>query len=703
MTDSTFYPDDFETFREDLLREAEATGDPQRAAFFSIFAALAAENGDAADLTYVPVSREGQRPYQVDGYAWDPERGELHLACCDYHAGVELETINADRITQLSNRVRRFLELAVERDFIQSLEETSPAFDLGSLIFEIQDRLHRVRCVIFSNARLATRKKTLAADDVIGAAMTYDIIDFTRYLEIQNAQGGTEPIELDVAELNDGSMLPCLNAHDGNESVQSYLIVMPGSLLVKMYGLYGPKLMEQNVRTFLQARTKTNKGIIETARNSPEMFFAYNNGITATASGIQLDVNEGGIRGIAKIQNLQIVNGGQTTASLLYASDRGAADLSRIFVQMKLSVISPENVDEVVPKISRYANTQNRISEADFFSNHQFHIEMQKISRRLAGPRKTGSLATTKWYYERARGQYRNETSRKSDGEKKKFQTEFPRNQVIQKTDLAKYQLSFRPEPHTVSLGAQKCFLAFAQEVGNKWEGSEASRASFNDSYFKEMVAKAIIFRELDREIGRAEWYKEDRGYKANIVTYTIGWLAEHLKKQNRRFDFDLVWKRQEVPDELKQGLEQLAPKVAALLKSPPDGTSNISEYAKRPACWKRISEAALEFDDAVLKAAINVDEAKQRERDAKAEGEIDLEIMFDQLVFENMQRIIDLRPFLQRKGLLSPNSSNAIKKLTSGNINLSRSERNALKYLLKRLDDEHSAGPKSWKREVAN
>ena len=697
MTEKDNLSEDFETFREDLLREAEATGDPQQAAFFSMFALLAAENGDTADLTYRPVLREGARPFQVDGYAWDEDRGELHLAVCDYHARSEVETINADRATQLFSRVRRFCELAVDRDFVQSLEETSPAFDLGSLIYGIQKKLHRVRCVLFSNARLATRKKTLNADDVIGVAMTYDIIDFSRYVEIQNAQGGTEPIELDVMELNNGKLLSYLDAHDSDENVQSYLIVMPGSLLVKIYGLHGAKLMEQNVRTFLQARTKTNQGIIDTAKNSPGMFFAYNNGITATASGIDLAKDKSGIKGIEKIQNLQIVNGGQTTASLLYASDRGMADLSRIFVQMKLSVIDPSRLDEVVPKISRYANTQNRISEADFFSNHQFHVEIQKISRRLTAPRRTGSLATTKWFYERARGQYRNETSRKSVADKNRFQTEYPRNQVIQKTDIAKYQLTFRPEPHTVSLGAQKCFLLFAQEIGRKWEESDTSRASFNDGYFKEMVAKTIIFRELDRDIGRAEWYKEDRGYKANIVTYTIGWLVEYLNRQNRRIDFELIWNRQEVPDELHRALTSLAPQVADLLKSPPDGISNISEYAKRAACWKRISAVNLDCSNSVLRSTISVEEAKQRDKDSKTEGKIDLEIMFDQLVVNNMQKIISLEPFLRSKGLLSPKSEAAIHKLERGNINLTKSEKNALKYILKRLDDEYEAGPKTW------
>jgi len=699
MPDQSDLSQDYPAYREDLLREAETLGEPQQAVLFSTYASLAAENGDTSDLTYVPILREGARPFQVDGYAWDPAQGELHLAVCDYHSDDELQTINFDRADQLFKRVRRFCELAIDRDFVQSLEETSPSFDLASLLFEIQGKIKRIRCVLFSNARLATRKKTLEADDLIGAQMSQSIIDFARFIDIQNAQGGTEPIELDVQELNEGALLPCLDAHDCDESVESYLVVMPATLLARIYGLYGARLMEQNVRTFLQARTKTNKGIITTAKDEPGMFFAYNNGITATASGIVVGQDENGQPGIEKIEHLQIVNGGQTTASLLYASDHGSADLSKIFVQMKLSVIDPTKVDDVVPKISRYANTQNRVSEADFFSNHQFHVEMQKISRRLLAPVMEGRLAGTKWFYERARGQYRNETARKSAKDRNTFQAEFPRNQVIQKTDLAKYQISFRPDPAMVSLGAQKCFLGFADEIGKKWE---SERAAFNDAYFKEMVAKAIIFKSLDREIARAQWYKDDRGYKANIVTHTIAWLVHHLNKQKKKIDFELVWKKQEPPVELQDCLELLAPQVANLLKTPPAGFSNISEYAKKPACWSRISEADLECSDDVLEATISFDEAQARSADNKAAGKIDIELEFEQLLFTESQRILGLEGFLRQKGLLSPNSQSAIGKLKRHQFNLSKSEKRALEHLFKRLDDEFDAGPKQWAKEAA-
>lgn len=697
MADPTDLTDEFEEFRAELLREAEFSGEPQKAVFFQMYAELAAENGDTADLVYTPVFRDGSRGYQVDGYAWDGDRGELHLAVSDYHPEGELQTINIDRPNQLFGRVRRFCEQAADSDFLYSLEETSPAFELASLIHEVRQRIKRIRCVLFSNARLATRKKTLEADEVIGARMALNIIDFTRYVDIANAQGGTEPIEIDVQELNDG-ILPCLEAHDGNSEMESYLVVIPGELLARAYGLYGARLMEQNVRTFLQARTKANKGIIETASREPERFFAYNNGITATASDLGFATDTAGNRGIATISNLQIVNGGQTTAALLYASDRGMADLSRVFVQMKLTVIDPDKVEKIVPLISRYANTQNKVTDADFFSNHDFHVEMQKISRRLAAPVAAGSLTATKWFYERARGQYRTECNLRSQAEQRRFQVEYPRSQVIQKTDLAKYELSFGRKPHIVSRGAQKCFIDFATEIEKRWE---ASRAEFNDGYFRDMIARTIVFRWLDRHVGNADWYKEDRGYKANVITYTIAWLAEYLAGKGRRLDYSRIWSEQDVPEQLQDALAFIAPEIAALIKSPPARYSNVGEYTKRDDCWKRVSEAVLECPDGVLDVTISLEEEKQRKKDGKGEGKIDIGVMFDTLVFEHAAKICSLEEFAKRKAILSPKSSAAISKLRRGNFALTQVDKNALKNLLKRLD-EYNAGPEAWAREEA-
>ena len=684
---------EYDAFWDELLRDAEVSGDPQRASFFRMYAELAAENGDCADLVYCPVIREGARPYQVDGYAVEQDRGELHIAVCDFRPERELQSLHADGVVAIFRKVHRFCEYAVQNEFLKGLEETSPEFELALFIQNNVDFIKRIRCVMFSNARLATRKKTLEAGHAIGAEMTFNIIDFNRFVEIQNATGGIEPIELDLSELH-GEVLPCLEAHFNDSDYESYLVVMPGPLLARIYGIYGARLMEQNVRTFLQARTKANQAIIRTTNEEPEMFFAYNNGITATASGVKIETGENGSTGISRISDLQIVNGGQTTASLLYARDRGQADLSRVFVQMKLSVLKPERIERAVPLIARYANTQNRISEADFFSNHPFHVEMQQISRRLAAPVAAGSLSTTRWFYERARGQYRNECILRSSTGRKKFEAEFPRSQVIQKTDLAKYHLTFEAKPHIVSLGAQKCFLQYAEEISRQWK---QSTKHFNDEFFRQTVAKAIVFRWLDKHVGTSDWYKFDRGYKANIVTYTLAWLANHLEsKESSVLDFGLIWKLQSLPEELRALLSDLAPKIAECIKSPPQGVSNISEYAKSQACWSRVSILEIETEGALASFTISLEDQKEQSRDAKAVKTIDDKIGFDILLLNNMERLSGVHQVAKQHHLLSPLSIKGLQKVQNGNLRLSRSERNALAHLFERLD-KLGLGPSSW------
>ena len=505
----------FERFWAELLFEAEATGDPQAAAFFNLYAKLGTENGDTIDLAYTPVRHEGRGGYQLDGCALDPERGDLYLAVSDFRTGRDLETLNAAQIDTLFERVRRFCERAVRPAFINAIEETSPTFEAAWLIHSGQAQIRRIRVIAFSNARMSTRRKPETSGAVLGVPFVCSVLDFARFAEISAARGGLEPIEIDVNAIN-GSPLPCLPAHSIDGEHTSYLVAVPGNFLAEIYGLYGARLLEQNVRTFLQAKTKVNAGIVKTLETQPEMFFAYNNGLTATAAGITTARMADGSLGIEAIENLQIVNGGQTTASILYASDsqrrERRADLSRVFVQMKLSVVNPDRLEEVVPKISRFANTQNKISEADFFSSHPVHLVLQRISRQMSAPAKPGSLSGSKWFYERARGQYRDKVAYGTAAEKRRFELEFPLNQLIEKTDLAKYEVTFECRPHIVSRGAQKCFLDYAEKVGKAWDASEAS---FNEHWFRTVVAEAIAFRWTDRMIAASAWYQEDRGYKA--------------------------------------------------------------------------------------------------------------------------------------------------------------------------------------------
>src|SRR6185312_2875433 len=589
-------------------------------------------------------------------------------------------------IDALFDRVRRFCELAITPSFIQAIDETSPSFQAAWPIFASRSHIRRIRVVVFSNARLSTRRKPEMAGEVLGVPFVCSVLDFARYASILGAKGGFEPIEIDVTSVN-GAPLPCLPAHSIEGEHTSYLVAVPGSFLAEIYGLYGAKLLEQNVRTFLQARTKVNAGIIKTLEAAPEMFFAYNNGLTATAAGITTATLAGGGLGIASIENLQIVNGGQTTASILYASDSQRkdrrADLSRVFVQMKLSVVNPDHLEEVVPLISRYANTQNKISEADFFSSHPIHLVLERISRSQSAPPKAGFMSGSKWFYERARGQYRDRLAYGSLSQRKRFELEFPRDQFIDKTDLAKFEVTFECRPHIVSRGAQKCFLDYAEKIGKAWETSEAQ---FDEHWFRNIVAEAIVFRGVDRMVGRSDWYQQDRGYKAQIVTYSIAWLVHHLQERGQEIDLDVIWRRQELPVEIASAVAQIAPQIAVSIKDAPPAMKNVGEYCKQQACWAAVAVSSYVFDNQLDGLLIDHDEAEQLRKAEVAARKVDQDIDFDQVL---VAMLADTQPYLsfaRSRRLLTPKSDAAIKRLTRGDSQLSTAERNALKYMVEKM-----------------
>lgn len=670
---------------EDIKRESFAFGQPQQESFFNIYAAIAAENGDCLDLTYTPVKKEGATGYQVDGYALDTERGELYLAIVDLRDDDEIEPLNQGQVDSLYGRVERFYKNAIKPDYVNTIEETGPTFQVAYPILSSNALFKRVRVIIFTNARLASRKKGVDSKEIAGKKFIYNILDFSRYVDIVRSMGTPEPVEIDLEE-EFQTTLPCLKAHTGSTEYASYLVVMPGDLLSRIYEIYGARLLEQNVRTFLQAKTKVNQGIITTIEKYPQMFFAYNNGLTATASGITTKELAPGVTTIKAINNLQIVNGGQTTASILYARDSKKANLDNVFVQMKLSVISEDRVEETVPKISRYANSQNKISDADFFSTHPFHVEMEKISRRLSAPQKEGAFAASKWFYERARGQYKNKFAYGKPSDKRKFETEFPSDQVVEKTDLAKYALTFECLPHLVSQGAQKCFMHFADRIGKDWEENSNS---YNDGYFKDVIAKTIVFRWTDKMVAQSQWYRDDRGYKAQIVTYSIAWLVNHLKAGGKyHLDLQQIWNKQSLCEGLKSSLEILAPQIYLKIKDAPPNVKNLGEYCKQQACWTAVSGLKVELPGVLKTALIDADQLKQIKKDSLAVKKMTNEIEFETRLLELMPMTNEIMEFALSRKLLSPTSHTALSKINSGNIMIGVSEKRALEQLFQRMEE---------------
>ena len=430
---------------------------------------------------------------------------------------------------------------------------------------------------------------------------------------------------------------------------ESYLTVIPGKTLASIYDRWGARLLEQNVRVFLQARSKVNKGIKKTIEADPSRFFAYNNGITTTAEAVSI-VKRDGQSTLGSIQNFQIVNGGQTTASI-HAADRAGLDLSSVFVPMKLSVVKPELANTIVPKISEYANSQNRVNAADFFSNHPFHIRVESFSRRIWAPAVDGSFRESKWFYERARGQYADASSSLTSAKRKKFMLEYPRFQLFSKTDLAKFINVWECRPEKVSLGAQKNFALFAQEVGRAWEkGSD----SFSEMWYREVVAKAIVFRRTEKLVSRQAWYQG--GYRANIVAYAIAKLSHDVQERNKVVNFQDIWQRQSPSQTMEEALVDVAEIVHEVLIDPPTGISNVTEWAKKQACWRRIQTTPVAWSEEFLEELISIEEKRlevqQGRREQKVISGIDAQIA---VTNEGSSFWADMLEWGQHRRLLTP------------------------------------------------
>ncbi len=619
----------FHDLKQDLMTGAEANSAFQLAEFMDIVANELTETGFIEGFVFCHY--RAQRGMRIDGY-WFTDDDILDLFIADFDSRTELATLTQTNVLAIFKRLANFLEASKEKELHRGLEETSPEYGLAREIADRHSHIRQARFFLFSERTLSERLQALEDDSIADVPISYHVWDVSRLHRQQTSRGHKEALDLDLVDMF-GDGVSCLPAHFGRDAYPSYLIVIPGEMLSRLYDTYGSRLLEQNVRTFLQARGKVNKGIRTTILAEPGMFFAYNNGITATAQEVKTRTTDSGLQ-ITRILDLQIVNGGQTTASLFHTARRDNASLEQVFVQMKLSVVESEDSAQVVPRISEYANTQNRVNAADFFSNHPFHRRMEEFSRRIWAPAQQGAQRETKWFYERARGQYADAQSKLTRAERRRFKAEYPRPQMFTKTDLAKFENVWEDHPKWVNLGAQKNFARFANRIGKEWV---KSRESFNELFFRRAIARGIIFRRTERLVSSQSWY--NGGYRANIVAYAIAAISEICKRRNQEVDFMSIWKTQMLNPSLIDALTASSLFVNDHITQPPHGIANITEWCKKDACWQRIQAQGTQLESKLSQAfwddLVSLEEHKAEARDAKKTQKIDDGIALQQQVFD--------------------------------------------------------------------
>lgn len=543
---------------------------------------------------------------EVSGYGSNESLDALDMFVTCFRQDSLAARMSRTEVETLFRRLLNFVQRC--RDGLrQQIDESDDVYDMCLAVEKKLPEVSRIRLFLLTNndTLVTALPETLFSD----LPVSYEIWDLTRFHRMTTSGTLSEPI---VVEFRDP--LPCLATPTTDETFSVFLAILPGPVLAALYSQYGTRLLELNVRSFLQAKGAVNRGIRGTLLTQPERFLAYNNGISATASRIEFIMLPDGGRAIHRVHDLQIVNGGQTTASIHYAHVKDRTDVSGVFVQMKLTVIEPERLQEIVPEISRYSNTQNKVTLVDFSSNHPYHVAVEKTTRSLWAPAASGSGQETRWFYERARGQYADALAReRTPARQKAFRTIHPLSQKFTKADVAKFQHSWEQLPHVVSLGAEKNFREFMIRLEDKAPAVDAI-------YCEQLIAKAILFRSTEK-IVTAQGLQ---GFRANVVTYTIAKLAHETKQ---RIDLDGIWREQRLSPILAAAIDDLSRRVRLVIVNPV-GNGNVTEWAKRAECWSRVADIAWTVPDQLQAELADPSAAARRgrhaaEMDSKAAAEL--------------------------------------------------------------------------------
>ena len=534
------------------------------------------------------------RGMHASGYAFDEtDPAVLDVFVSVLQTGTPSRTMPASDIDREMNRCSALVREVLDGRRGVDRFDNGPAADLSTLLDSGRDVWETIRIVLVANACILSNARTSgyarAAERIGRIKLEFQIWDLDRMFRLFQGGRGHEPVTVDFpSEFN--ALVPCLELPKTAEEYSCCLAVFPGDLLADVYERYGTQLLEKNVRVYLQERGKVNKGILKTIEIRPQMFLAFNNGISITAKSVEFGRDAAGQHGIKRLEDFQIVNGGQTTASLHNARKKYKFDLSKTFVQAKISIVGAGvDEEEIVRDISFYSNSQNKIKASDPASGGSFHRTLEQLSKNTWTPDKS-----SKWYYERMSGQYavdKNVAGRVAGGSQQ-FEREYPKVQRLQKTDIAKILLAWQGSPEVASLGGEKCFQKFSIGLRDGFVPDE--------TFFKTLVAKAILFKGIDRivkEQGNTE-------YKANVVAYTLALLNE---KTENRIDLLKIWDQQAVPDTLRMKLDILSKEVRRVIettaKNNTGTNANVTEWAKKDGCWEAVQGIAAD-KDALLAAA---------------------------------------------------------------------------------------------------
>lgn len=632
----------YQSFMRDITAMHESSGEEgssSQQVFTQIAVDILADAGETGNVVVAYDEKDLQKKgqHRINAYAISDNYETVDLFISVFNQVETIQSVSKLEIDRATTQITNFYRKAVESNYVDRIEESSEIFEFADTLAnyqELKENLDRVNVLILTNCEY---KGDFPPSESIGASTVYyRIIDINYLFKI--SEQSRVPVEIDFEDFEGEKFtIPCLSAGMQNSEYKAYIAIIPGDCLAKLYDRYGARLLEQNVRSFLQFAGKINKGIRDTIRNEPHMFLAFNNGIAATADHIELDEDNHYIK---KVRNLQIVNGGQTTASIFNTAKKDKADISNIFVQVKFSVINnPDQYSDIVSRISRYSNTQNKVNDADFSASNPALVAFEKLSRYILSPVTAQNNIQTCWFFERARGQFKTSLNREgSPARKNAFKRKNPYNQVISKVELAKYFNAYQEVyegrkliigPHIVVRGNEK---NYAQFIGSNLPDNIKK---INNVFYEDAIAKCILFKTAEKSYGVGAQPFKIGELRQVVVPYTLSLL--NILSENK-LDLYKIWKNQQISQKLTDCIYFLMKQVNRfILENSP--VSHYIEWAKKEDCWEQVKSHSWSF---------NIDDIKMDLIDEKnpPKRKTDIDIAEEELL-QNREIVKSIPPAL--------------------------------------------------------
>lgn len=665
-------------FLNTIRNEASLDGNDVDDQFVNSALAQLEEMGELIDPYPFSCEMRGtnNRSLAFDAYGYDDADSSIVLLISDFQNTVEKTTLTNTRIDELHNKMRYFIEEAYHGNIRRYCDDSDPVIDIAKEfkkrigINTLNTEVLKFKFFIITNSVLSTQVKSLIKENLLDRPVELNLWTLERFFQAK-LSNTFESIQINCMDYGVNG-IQCLKANLGEANAyDSYMAIVPGKFLADLYLKHGSRLLEGNVRAFLSVRGKVNKKIRETIIGKhPENFFTYNNGISVVAHSIVLSPDKSKI---ISFNDFQIINGGQTTASLasaLVKKEAGADNFEKIYVPMKLTVLNVDNdmteeeeahSNEIIQQISKSANCQNPVSDADFFSNDPFHVIMETLSLKHLAPPVNGSPHQTIWYYERSKGRWEQEQMKMTDAQRAKYQAKSPKHQVVKKEKLAKCLNAVYMNPHTVCEGSANNMKAFANTIESIYE---QSKDNINEVFFKRAIGAVILFDTADRIVNKAPWYPRG-GNKAQIVPYTIAKIIHSIPK-GYEIDWRTIWQKQMLYPALVRQIEIVAEQTHRYLCDS-DGVI-VREYAKKAGTWKKYRDNySIYLTEDFTATLININESREDARAAAKARRFNSDIELEVEVFNKGYAYwMNFNKDLEKEKLLSPGDRDFVKSIAS-------------------------------------